>query len=45
MRCTEMDKYLSVCVQVQYWVMTELCREPELLKRVAVIKKFIKMAG
>lgn len=37
--------FFVVALQVQYWVMTEVCREQEMIKRVALIKKFIKMAG
>ena len=32
-------------LQVQYWVVTEVVREVDLVKRVAIIKKFIKIAG
>ncbi len=47
-RCTR--PYLTVCdfyvdVQVQYWVVTEVCREADLTKRVSLVKKFIKIAG
>jgi len=28
-----------------YWVVTEVVREPDLVKRVTLIKKFIKIAG
>ena len=31
--------------QIQYWVVTEIVREPDLVKRVALVKKFIKIAG
>lgn len=33
-----------IILQVQYWVVTELCREPDLIKRVALLKRFIKIA-
>ena len=31
--------------QIQYWVVTEIVRELDMVKRVALIKKFIKIAG
>ena len=33
-----------VILQVECWVVTEVCREPDLIKRVALVKKFIKIA-
>ena len=31
--------------EVQYWVVTELCVEPDLAKRSSQLRRFIKMAG
>lgn len=31
--------------QIQFWVVTEIVRELDLVKRVTLIKKFIKIAG
>ena len=35
---------VSIFVQVHAWVITEMCREEELTKRIALLKKFIKIA-
>ena len=34
-----------VSTQVEHWTVTEICREQDLAKRVALVKKFIKIAG
>ena len=35
---------IHAVLQIQYWVITELCREMDLQKRGIVLRKFIKIA-
>eukprot|EP00731_Ephydatia_muelleri_P029430 Em0020g1074a len=41
---TNLDHLLLRFNQIQYWVITELCREMDLQKRGIVLRKFIKIA-
>lgn len=41
---TNLDHLLLRFNQIQYWVITELCREVDLQKRGIVLRKFIKIA-
>lgn len=41
---TNLDHLLQRFNQIQYWVITELCREMDLQKRGLVLRKFVKIA-
>lgn len=42
---TNLDMLIRRFNEVQFWVVTEVCKESDLIKRINLIKKFIKIAG
>ncbi|CAI7996578.1 Rap guanine nucleotide exchange factor 4 [Geodia barretti] len=42
---TNLDLLLRRFIEVKFWIVTTMCMEPDLTRRVALLKKFIKIAG
>lgn len=42
---SNLDHLIRRFNEIQYWVITEVCNEPNLQKRVKILSKFIKIAA